>query len=118
MKKSLAVLLLSIGIFSCKEEKLVVVPSRNQFTGTKWSSYQTNLPDGRRIYKIVQFEKPDVVKIDYRIDKIYLHYSIGEFTYLTTGDKIWVRNPDNTIAPGEIVDNQFVFGGEHFAQEK
>jgi len=107
--------MLGIG---CQDQVIEVQPIKDQFINTEWSVFQTNDINGRPIFKTLRFKKPDIVEIDYRIDKTTLYTPVGEFNYLTQENKIWVKNPDNTIAPGEIVDGKFLFGGETFTRDK
>jgi len=118
MKTLLICLTLVFSLASCGEQVIEVQPVKDQFKGTQWSSYVTDSPSGKPVYKVLRFQSPDLVEIDFRVDKIYLYTAGWEYTYLTQENKIWVKNPDNTISSGEIVDNKFLFGGEVFTRDK
>lgn len=116
--KLLSILFLAAALTSCKDQVIEVQPITDHYTGSTWSCCKIPTVNGKEAYKVLKFTKPDLVSIAYRTDKIYMYHNVGEFTYLTQGAKIWVKNPDNTIAPGEIIDGLFLFGGETFTREK
>lgn len=111
--KNTIILLALLSLLSCKE--VVQVPVEiDHFKNTKWSKLDFTDSNGKDVYKVVEFTQPDIVKISWRYDKIYLYTYLGEYTYLSKGQKVWVRNGSNTIYVGSITKDQFELADEIF----
>lgn len=109
--KTFLCLLIPILLLSACESDISIAPAFN-LQGTTWTKYDHTTQDKRQVYKVIEFGSDGIVKVAYRFEKKDLMTNVGEFTYLYEYPNFWIKNPDNSLAPGRVFDEQIELGGE------
>lgn len=112
MKTLLSCLFVLLILTSCEKVIEIQPPT---LKGTVWTK-PDNVQNGIIIYKTIEFND-STVDINYKYDKKKLYTDIGVFDYVYEGNRVWVKNPDNSVVIGEIIENEFHFGGEILTKE-
>lgn len=106
-----------ITAFACKNDEAEVKPS-HPLDGTTWTSYQFGFPDGRKLYKVLEFKPVAQLAINYKIEKQEVYYAVGQFYYGSQNSNFWVLNADGKRTDGIVSGSIITFANELFTKEQ
>lgn len=113
--KNLIIALLATALLCCTNDK--TFEPFDDLAGSKWSTRMFDVPNGKAVYKVLEFLPGRQIKISYQIDKGQIYFDVGTFKFEKQGFHFWVLNANNTRTDGEIVGDHMKFGDDEFRKE-
>ena len=115
---------LMASIISCKDKNggggFGVAPEV-VLEGTRYARFDHDGSAGK-VYQVLEFNKLNQGRTDYRVDKKVLYASIAEFTYRHNSESVWLTTTtgkgDKYVQEGVFVGRNILLGGQLFYPEK